>query len=246
VAIFQPTINILGGNTPEGFAKAFPPEMIGTGFLSRMVLVHGKRSNRRYTFPPVPPQEKTDAITAELSFIRSSHYGVASGVESTDTPAGAILDCIYREWEEIDDVRFKSYSNRRFTQLLKLCLIQAAASGSKTITEEVVIKANTVLAAAEAKMPLALGEFGKSKNADVAHKVMEILLNARKPVEVKDIWQQVHNDLEKPTQLGEILQGLAIAEKAQHVKGRGWLPKQAAKKQQEFVDFGILTEEERV
>lgn len=246
VSIFQPTINILGGNTPDGFTKAFPPEMIGTGFLSRMLLIHGERSGRKYVIPPQPPQELHDAIVREAAFIRSQHIGAVSISEGSE--AYKVLETIYHDWEEIDDVRFKSYSNRRFTQLLRLILILIAARGAKQICTEDVVRANTYLSAVEAAMPRALGEFGKSKNSDVANKVMEILKSATKPMAVKDIWAHVHSDLEKIQQLGEILQNLQIAEKVQHISGatHGWLPKRVAKKQQQFVDFSILTEEERV
>jgi len=241
VSIFQPTISILGGNTPDGFAKAFPPEMIGTGFLSRMILIHGERSGRKYTFPPVPNPEDTARISNELAFIRASHFGQATLTKGAEL----ILDTIYKGWEDIDDVRFKSYSNRRFTQLLKLCLICAAAEGRKDLTAEVVVRANTYLSAAEVAMPRALGQFGKSKNSDVANKVMDMLVATHKPLSIKDLWAHVHNDLENIRALGEILQGLQVAEKVQFVQGSGWLPKRVLSKEPEFVDYSLLTEEER-
>jgi len=241
VAIYQPTINILGGNTPENFAKAFPPEIIGQGFLSRMILIHGERSNRKYTFPPVPPEEATRKLRDELSLIRASHLGCATLSEE----ALKILDAIYHGWVEIDDVRFKSYSNRRFTQLLKLVLIVAASAGSKQIDDWTVLYANSMLAAAEHHMPRALGEFGKGKNSDVTNKIMDVLKAAHAPVSVKDIWQHVHNDLEKMGQLSDMLQGLQVAEKIQFVSGRGYLPKRTPGKTIDFVDFSILTAEEQ-
>src|SRR3546814_20263990 len=64
-------------------------------------------------------------------------------------------------------------------------------------------------------------EFGKSKNSDVANKIMQFLLGATKPATIKEIWVHVRRDLEKMTQLSDIMQGLAQAEKVQLITGKG-------------------------
>jgi hypothetical protein len=241
IAIWQPTVNILGGNTPENFARAFPPEIIGQGFLSRLVLIHGERSGRKYPFPPTPSKEQTDALTTLAKNIRGSLFGSAE----LDNNALRILGSIYSSWEEIADVRFRAYSNRRFTQLLKLCLILAAACGRRILTEVDVVTANTYLTAAENLMPQALGEFGKSKNSDVANKIVDIIYNTKKPLSAIEIWGKVHKDLEKMSMLLDILNGLNVAKRIQHVKDKGWLPLRAKKTQAQYVDYTLLTNEER-
>lgn len=156
-----------------------------------------------------------------------------------------ILDSIYNNWIEIDDVRFRSYSNRRFTQLLKLCLIISASRGTGNITDDIIIAANTTLSAAEAGMPKALGEFGKSKYSDVANKIVDFIYSAAGIVTAKDIWIHVHQDLDKPGILQEILSSLQLANKIQLIKGGGFLPRMKPVKTQEFVDWNLITEEER-
>lgn len=256
VSIYQPTISILGGNTPENFSRAFPPEIIGQGFLSRMLLIHGERSKRKYTFPPVPEKDKTDAI---VSFTRGILQRKTVGAVSRSREADALFDSIYREWQELGDIRFRSYSTRRFTQLLKLSIIVCAsnllqssnASGERehgasfTITEQDVIVANTILSAAEFSMPRALGEFGKSKYSDVSNKILDLLISSRKPMKIHDIWKEVNRDLEKLSQLGDIMAALQQAEKIQYIKDTGFLPKRAVPKKAKFVDWSLLTEEER-
>jgi len=241
VSIYQPTLTILGGNTPDGLAKAFPPEMIGTGFLSRTLFIYGERSGRKYTFPPIPSDEAVEKVISQLADIRATCMGKVSFTEG----AVKILDHIYREWEDLDDVRFKSYSNRRFTQLLKLCLVCAAAQKAKEISEEIIIRGNTYLSSIESTMPRALGEFGKGRNSDVANKIMDLLATTGKPLTVKDIWAHVHNDLDKINLLADIMNGLSIAEKIQHIPQKGFLPKKIRKAIPDYVDFGLLTDEER-
>ena len=243
IAIFQPTVSILGGTTSSKFAKIFPPEIMDDGFLSRMVVVGGSRSERRYPEPPEPDPEQTALLIEQLKQLRIGQFP-GGAIHRTDE-ARALLATIYTDWQEISDVRFRSYSTRRYTQLLKLCIIVAASLGTSSITEEVVIRANTYLSAAEVGMPAALGEFGKSKNSDIANKIMDVLGTAVRPLKATDLWKHVDKDLEKLSMLGDIMNGLQIAGKVQMVKGLGWLPKKVAGKAQQFTDWSLLTEEER-
>lgn len=242
VDIFQPTINILGGITPEQFALTFPSAIIGQGFLSRMIFIHGVKSERRYTIPPTPDAAVTTILLASLQQIRTTIRGCI-----TISPAAfRVLDAIYNGgWKDIDDVRFKSYSNRRFTQLLKLCAILSASAIKSEIDEYEVVYANTILAAAEHWMPEALGEFGKSKNSDVVNKITALLAVTNRPLTITDIWKQVHKDLAKTAELQEMMQNLQLAGKIQMIKGKGWLPLKVVGKKLEFVDWGLLTDEER-
>lgn len=243
VKIPNPTISILGGNTPTGFSLAFPPEIIGQGFFSRLLLIYAEPTGKRITFPKEPPLEQTTQLVKHMMEIRARVLGKA-----ILTPgAEHLLDKIYKHWKGIDDVRFDSYCNRRLNHLLKLCLIHAAAGGSNTLTEEVVVYAHTVLCHAEHFMPKALGEFGKAKYADTSHKVISIIeQNPDRITTIKEIWKKVHNDLESMNQLSEILRKLLGAEKIQSVKG-GFLPNRKTLTQyiDGTVDFSLLTENER-
>lgn len=243
VSIFQPTVSILGGTTPSKFAKIFPTEIMDDGFLSRMILIKGERSDRKYDEPPEPDGSKTDVLVAILRSLRTSPPVLGPIVRSDG--ARSLLREIYFGWEEVDDVRFKSYSTRRYTQLLKLCIILTACTGSGVITEDTVVRANTYLSAAEAGMPSALGEFGKSRNSDVVNKIMDVLHQAREPLGIQALWKHVNKDLDKIQQLGDILEGLRIAGKTQRIPGKGILPLKERNREPKWVDWSLLTTEER-
>jgi len=243
VKIWQPTISILGGITPELFTRTFPPQLLGTGFLSRMLLIHGERSGRKYTIPPVPDGELTAILVARLEKIYKD-FGAGKTITYTDQ-AYSILDEIYKNQEDIDDVRFKTYSGRRFTQLLKLCIIIAVANNSTIITDDVVFMANTTLSAVEKMMPKALGEYGKSKNSSIMHTIIEVLSTAYEPMGFQELFKHVSRDVEKPTQLAEILASLALSHKAINVPGKGWIARKEVKKDPKFIDWSLLTEEEK-
>lgn len=241
VAITNPTINILGGNTPTGFALAFPSDAIGQGFFSRLLLIYSDPSGKKITFPRAPDADHTLHMVKFLANIRTACNGVA-----TVTPrAQSLLDKIYQGFGHLPDVRFEHYSNRRFTHLLKLSLIVACCRCSMEVVENDVLYANTILSHTEKLMPKALGEFGKSRNSDVTHKIISVLENEYLPMTLMGLWEKVSQDLEKITDLTNVLQGLVMAGKILQ-SGHGFLAKRI-KMQAEYsdtIDYGFLSAEE--
>lgn len=245
ISILNPTISILGGNTPTNFALAFPPAIVGQGFLSRMIIIHGEPNGKRVTFPPSPTTEQTGAIVERLRSIKATVIGCAeltNGAEAT-------LDAIYQAHLGVNDVRFESYSQRRLDHLIKLCLIVSASAARSSITERDVIYANTILCHAELYMPKALGEFGKGKNSDVSHKVLSVIQANHGVTTLKELWKQVHQDLNDLRELGNILNNLHEAGKIQRVPSvGGFLPQHQLlddDRNSKFIDMTLLTQEER-
>ena len=213
IAIWQPTVNILGGNTPSQFAECFPLASIGQGFMSRLILIHADPSGRKITFP----QKPSDEILGKLIEFLQSVKAVCHGPMQMDSEAENALDTIYKGWLEMEDARFRHYCSRRFTHLLKLCLIIAASRLSTRLSIRDVIYANTLLSFAETTMPKAIGELGKSRNSEAANKIMQVLYTTRQPLDVKSLWRVVDKDLEKTADLASLLMNLQIAEKIQVV-----------------------------
>ena len=242
VSINNPTISILAGNTPTGFAQAFPPEIIGQGFFSRLILVHGEDVGHKIAFPQRPSDLATMELTKELNAVRAA----ANKPATLKPEAERLLDKIYSTYKGFDDARFESYFNRRFTHLLKLCIITAAARFSHVICEQDVIYANTVLTHTEHGMPKALGEFGKGRNSDVANKIIDILSNSKMPMTMQKLWSLVSQDCDKQSSLTEILANLRAAEKIQSV-GNGFMARRKVVTDviTDAVDYTLLTTEER-
>ena len=245
VFVKDPCVSILAGNTATGFSLAFPKEAIGQGIFSRLLLIHGESTGKRIPFPTPPDDKATAALITCLLQIRS----IASGEATISEDAKALLSYIYHEWKPLNDIRFESYCNRRFTHLLKLCLIHAAACKTREISQEHVIMANTVLTHAEHSMPRALGEFGAATKSDVTNKVMTLLETTSKPLTFKDIWKHVSNDVNSLHDLKPIIENLVYAEKIFQVIGaQAYLAKRRVIKEtsaDRAIDFSILTESER-
>ena len=233
-----------GTTPPTGFSLAFPTDILGQGFFSRLLLIYADRTDRRITFPPPPPQESTKRLLELLARIKQTAIGSAK----LTSGAERLLDKIYQRNLAVDDVRFESYSNRRFTHLLKLCVLASAARASSRLEEPDVIYANTILSAAEHSMPRALGEFGKAKHSDVSHKIVQLAESTHSILTFKEIWKHVSNDLEKMSDLGTLLQNLVAAEKLQLVPGnKGFLPKRKVLEETDssMIDYSLLSAEER-
>jgi hypothetical protein len=244
VSICQPTISILSGNTPELFARAFPPESIGSGFLSRLLLIHGERSGRRITKPPPPDELLGGSLSSYLSRLHSieTHRLEVSGA------ADSLLDSIYQSELGVPDIRFKAYSNRRFNQLYRISIILATAQFSTEVSYENVLQANTILTHAELQMPKALGEFGKGKNSDIANKIMDYIDTASGIITPKELWIQVSTDLNSQKDMMDIVAGLIQAEKLQTIQtshGSGFLPKKKIREPPKFIDWQFLSKEEK-
>jgi hypothetical protein len=242
VNINNPTVSILGGNTPTSFANAFPPDTLGQGFFSRLLLIFGESTGKKIPFPEMPSITETSSIISALQKIKLTCRGQAK----LSPNAKVLLAKIYNTTRPLEDTRFVSYSNRRFTHLLKLCLIISAADYSVTIEVKHVVEANTLLTHTEHLMPKALGQFGKARNSDITHKIMTILSDADKPLQVKDIWKYVHNDMEKMNDLVDVLRSLISADKIFAVGG-GYLGKSQVIEEvnNDMLDYSYLTNEER-
>jgi hypothetical protein len=248
IAIYQPTINLFGGNTHEGFAEMFPPQAIGQGFLSRMLLIFSEPSGRKIAWPEKPSQEKEALFIQRLQEIKT----LMNGPLLLSVKAKEVLTILYNTYEGFTDVRFTSYFTRRYTHLIKLCIVCAAARGKQLIDVQEVMLANTILAYTEHFMPKALGEFGKAKNADVANKILGVLQKSFKPVDVPEIWKQVSSDLNGQEELAKLMAGLQTAGKVQWIKrtaagvqGYMIVRKQLGNKAL-YVDWNLLPEYKQV
>ena len=101
-------------------------------------------------------------------------------------------------------------------------------------------------------MPKALGEFGKSRNSDVSHKIVELISahSVNGLVSFKHIFTEVQRDLEKPADLMILLQSLMAADRIQQISlpsgETGFMPKKKVIEQVDssLLDLSYLTEEE--
>lgn len=247
VFIQKPTINILGGATVKGLGLAIPPEALGTGILSRLILVHSEPTNKKITWPVPIPDSASDNIVEVVMKIRTDLKGT---IERTKEVEKLGME-IYTTFPGIEDGRFADYCSRRYDHLLKLSLLICISRGATLMNMEDMLKANTILHMAEKKMPKALGEFGKSKYSDVANTIMDALGRTHKPLSHSELWKMVAKDLSDIKDLGMIMKNLLTSDKAQVITAagkQGYLPLYREHKEwdKELILEGFLTKEEEI
>jgi hypothetical protein len=234
-AIPNPTVSILAGNTPTNFSLAFPPAIIGQGFFSRILLIHGERTRPKITWPTPPDPADTAAVVKTLQAIKDHMMG-----EIVPTKGARLLvDHIYKQPDHIQDERFASYFNRRLTHLLKLSLVIAACKFEKEISEDTVIQANTYLTYIQNLMPKALGEYGRSADSAITQKLMQYIQRSGHPLSMKDLAKQVANDVQNLTALRQIIEKLVASDKVIW-QGQGLVAvhqKPIEQDEQQFTDF---------
>lgn len=231
-----PTINVLGATTPGQFNTIFPPAIADQGFLSRLLIIKAEDITRKLAFPPQLPNDLDAKIMSNFSKILQ-----LKGEMFFTEEAKELASQQYTTWKGLEDARFATYETRRYSQLLKLCMIMAGMRFSLEITSEDFILANTILSYTETKMGDAIGYYGKADNSDTSHTVLQIIKNTDRPITWKAIYPSVSMHLSKMTDLIQILTNLLAAGKIQQTQ-EGYLPviKPLSETPTKFVDYSLL------
>lgn len=211
VFVTKPTVNIFAATTPQSLLDTVPPEAIGQGFTSRFIFVFARSNGEKVTWPSTLVDNMHKDLVEKLFHIRKDLKGAAA----ISTEAKKILDRMYKEFTPVDDPRFQYYNTRRFTHLLKLCLVMSAMRHSTEINTFDAIQANTILYATEKKMPLALGELGRGRFSEVTNTILELI--QKKNLSFREIWKHVAHDLDKEADLSLIMRNLMSAGKIQNI-----------------------------
>ena len=234
--IHNPLINLLGGNTFEGMMKTLPPDLLGQGFLSRCIFIHSPKTGRKIAFPTGSTLKDDTEFLQYLNFFQSLEGEIKMSEEAKIASAA-----IYDTWQDLDDHRFKQYSGRRFTQLLKLCTLEAIAQRRVTITYEDVVRANTWLTYTEANMPRALGEYGAGRNATGSNAIMNIFYNnPTLRLKVEQLWERTSSAFDSFKAGEEAIAGLLVAKKLQHDNAHLMLGKQFLLKSSQYVKYELF------
>ena len=203
--------------------------------------MHAKPTGKRITWPPEEDEVQKADLLEYLLKVKTCH----SGRLEFSAEALELVDKIYQTWENIEDIRFASYANRRLVHLLKMILVHTIGRLGTQVEKEDVIYANTVLYHTERHMPQAYGEFGQSKNSLLTHKILQILEASSDALEIHELWSKVQSDFDRMEPFSQLLQGMSHAGKIQVHSGK-ILPKKQVMKAEysEVVDYSYLTAEE--
>ena len=106
----SPLVSMLGCTTPTEIATLLPPEAIGQGFMSRIILVFAHRKHKRV--------EEPELHTIHLPFLSDTFRWIwheAKGEMKREDKAREMISEIYKQEVQIHDARFVYYGERRQT-----------------------------------------------------------------------------------------------------------------------------------
>ena len=187
----NPLLSIIGGTTPTNIVKGLPPEAIGQGFMSRVILVH---SNKPYKKIPWP-KDLDPELEKELKAVYNELYYKFDGEIIPTAGAKALVSQLYDYNVDMQDTRFVYYQQRRQAHLLKCAMALAASELRNQIEESDIKLAHNILVYTEKFMPDALGEFGLSPVTVAKQKMLEFIQNCRGPVSTTILWAVMNKDM---------------------------------------------------
>lgn len=186
----KPLLNILGGTTPTALASALPMEVVGQGFLSRVVLVYAESAIKIARPQPIDEQGLAE-LRKLFTYVGNNFRGP---FKETANASKLIDDCYFKQ-NKIEDTRFVYYQTRRHTHLIKLVMAMAALRGSQEIISEDVEDAQTLLTLTEESMPNALGEFGLSPLGLARQKLLDYINASADPFTANNLWSLMQRDM---------------------------------------------------
>ena len=207
---------MLGGTTPTDISVLLPPEVVGQGFMSRIILVFAAKKYGRFRPPRLNNQAKTVVGEIYNHLWYNCHGSIAESQGAT-----ALFDELYDYNVKIADTRFVYYNERRNTHLMKLSMILATCRKSMVIEAEDVREAHYILVETEKGMPDALGEYGLSPVAKAKQRLLEFIRYANGPVPVKLLVSMMRNDM-RGYELENALQEFTQAGKLKKIETSEW------------------------
>lgn len=188
----NPLLNLLGGTTAADLSTLLPPEAIGQGFMSRIILVFASQKAKR-----LPPSKSflNNNLSKDLEKVYKFLFETLEGKMIMSNEAAKVSDKIYMEDIKIADTRFIHYSERRQDHLTKLAMVLAATKMSDTIAPADMEEANNILLQTERTMTDALGEYGLSPLAVARQKMVEFIQHANGPVSDNILWMMLRKDM---------------------------------------------------
>lgn len=186
----KPLLNLLGGTTPVALNGALPMEVVGQGFLSRVILVYAE-SSVKIARPQAMDVVELESLRKIFNFVSLNLRGPFKETKA----AAELLDSLYFKPTKIEDTRFVSYLARRHTHLIKLTMALAALRGSNQIIAEDVEDAQNLLSLTEKSMPSALGEFGLSPLGIARQRLLDYINRSTDPFTVNNLWSLMQRDM---------------------------------------------------
>ena len=173
--VSNPCITFLAGVTPESYDASLGAHAEDSGFISRLNIVVCERSANRVALPqPMDPRSKLKLLQ-HFNQIQDPTI-VKTGPVTLSDEAKDLLTRIYKVDGVVDLAwRWRNYLARRYTHLLKLCIVLSCIKLSTIISADTVKEANSILHYTEGLLSRAIIDKSQSINAQAEKVILTTL-----------------------------------------------------------------------
>jgi Protein of unknown function (DUF3987) len=187
-----PCLNMLGAITPMHITSNLPPQSIGQGFTSRILMVYSD-SVKEIAWPKAIDEKRLQEFKELMGFIGDMEPGPFS-----HTPeAEAYIRSIYSYRIATEDVRFGHYQQRRQSHMIKIGMALCALRMDTEVSLDDMQDAHALLVLIEHSMPECLGEHGLNADAVARARVTNVLKAAREPLAINRIILACGSDVKR-------------------------------------------------
>lgn len=191
-AVDYPCLNFIGGITPLHITTYLPPQSIGQGFTSRVLMVYEDES-KKIAWPEPIDEE----ILGQFKQLMRWIFNMESGAFSYEPDVREKVEALYTYELPTTDVRFLHYAQRRQTHMIKVAMALCALRQSDTVSADDIQDAHDLLALTEKRMVEALGEYGMSEAAVARARVQHVLKAATQPLTAMRITLSCGSDVKR-------------------------------------------------
>ena len=192
IRIGLPCMNIIGGITPMHITSYLPPQAIGQGFTSRVIMVYEDEAKSNAW-----PEPLDENGMAGFKKIMRYIFEAMEGPFQIEPGVKARVIELYAYRPALEDARFIHYTQRRQAHMLKVAMALAALRLSMTVSVEDIEDAHALLVLAEARMPESLGDYGLSPVALAQTRIKEYLRNCVEPISQSRLLMACGSDVAK-------------------------------------------------
>lgn len=189
--IENPHMVMLTGTQPSYMASMFPEEAWGMGFFARTILVYWGTATKREMFGQGMFGEDKERMAKEKALIKQlKDMKNLIGAMDFTSEAQASIEHFNVEESEVTaptHPRLFNYNTRRTLHLIKISMVLAGAQLRRTVTEEMVEEAKSLMYEVEELMPEIFKEMTQGSHKSFIDEAYFYLVklyqaNGRKPV----------------------------------------------------------------
>ena len=168
--LVEPVINLMAATTPSWISEGLPSDIIGHGFIARVIFVYAEKPRYLKPFPKKPDQKIVDKLKNDII-----HISNLNGKFEWGRGSKRLYATMYRTLAGTvpNDYRLVGFHNRKKIHILKIAMLLAIAeSDDLTLTERDLEAAWKLLLNVEKDMSRAFSAVGGHEHASNIERIL--------------------------------------------------------------------------